>query len=477
MEYRTEQQAAESEETNASSIEAGKYVYAKAKEDLKVKGSDITAKGIDLTAKRVTIENETEKSSEESSKLSAQVLGVESESKSVKATKGRASNVNAKDYIIVKSEEEGKIKGSKVKADNVYVNSGKTKFEAAEETYEEKTTKTSVGFTASGSAGLPGVGVEGEADGAAQTADGAIVNEYKNKKLAQGTSGGRKSSALAEGDIGVKLAYQQTEKEVKKFENSTVEGRNIYVSSEGETDIGGADISSEEETDISGKKILTTKQKNTVRESSTGFEVSVKQSGGTVSSILDAANVGKEIADDSKKGELNKGLAAAKAIGAATGLLFNDLAGAQSKQSINFSFNKSKSEVEEDTRNKVHSGGKIRIRSTEEDINLKNVDIKAKDKITLDSERDIKVSGGKRTEKREGHQLGATVHLQESAGFGAVSGGNTTVGIGGSANYETEKSSSTTNENSNIQANNLEVRSKKIQRLKEPTLEQKKQQL
>ncbi|EYD69863.1 filamentous hemagglutinin protein [Fusobacterium necrophorum subsp. funduliforme B35] len=461
LEYRTEQQAAESEETNASSIEAGKYVYAKAKEDLKVKGSDITAKGIDLTAKRVTIENETEKSSEESSKLSAQVLGVESESKSVKATKGRASNVNAKDYIIVKSEEEGKIKGSKVKADNVYVNSGKTKFEAAEETYEEKTTKTSVGFTASGSAGLPGVGVEGEADGAAQTADGAIVNEYKNKKLAQGTSGGRKSSALAEGDIGVKLAYQQTEKEVKKFENSTVEGRNIYVSSEGETDIGGADISSEEETDISGKKILTTKQKNTVRESSTGFEVSVKQSGGTVSSILDAANVGKEIADDSKKGELNKGLAAAKAIGAATGLLFNDLAGAQSKQSINFSFNKSKSEVEEDTRNKVHSGGKIRIRSTEEDINLKNVDIKAKDKITLDSERDIKVSGGKRTEKREGHQLGATVHLQESAGFGAVSGGNTTVGIGGSANYETEKSSSTTNENSNIQANNLEVRSKK----------------
>ncbi|MDK4501886.1 hemagglutinin repeat-containing protein [Fusobacterium necrophorum] len=461
LEYRTEQQAAESEETNASSIEAGKYVYAKAKEDLKVKGSDITAKGVDLTAKRVTIENETEKSSEESSKLSAQVLGVESENKSVKATKGRASNVNAKDYIIVKSEEEGKIKGSKVKADNVYVNSGKTKFEAAEETYEEKTTKTSVGFTASGSAGLPGVGVEGEADGAAQTADGAIVNEYKNKKLAQGTSGGRKSSALAEGDIGVKLAYQQTEKEVKKFENSTVEGRNIYVSSEGETDIGGADISSEEETDISGKKILTTKQKNTVRESSTGFEVSVKQSGGTVSSILDAANVGKEIADDSKKGELNKGLAAAKAIGAATGLLFNDLAGAQSKQSINFSFNKSKSEVEEDTRNKVHSGGKIRIRSTEEDINLKNVDIKAKDKITLDSERDIKVSGGKRTEKREGHQLGATVHLQESAGFGAVSGGNTTVGIGGSANYETEKSSSTTNENSNIQANNLEVRSKK----------------
>lgn len=72
--------------------------------------------------------------------------------------------------------------------------------------------------------------------------------------MAQGTSGGRKSSALAEGDIGVKLAYQQTEKEVKKFENSTVEGRNIYVSSEGETDIGGADISSEEETDISGKK-------------------------------------------------------------------------------------------------------------------------------------------------------------------------------------------------------------------------------
>lgn len=37
LEYRTEQKAAESEETNASSIEAGKYVYAKAKEDLKVK--------------------------------------------------------------------------------------------------------------------------------------------------------------------------------------------------------------------------------------------------------------------------------------------------------------------------------------------------------------------------------------------------------------------------------------------------------
>ncbi|MCI7681844.1 MAG: hemagglutinin repeat-containing protein, partial [Fusobacterium necrophorum] len=464
LEYLTEETTTtKTEEANGSSVEAGKNLYVKAKEDLHVKGSDLKSRNAKLSGRKVTIENEEEKSSEDSSKFSSQVFGVSDENKSKKATKARASNVEATGTLVIEAEEEAKIKGSNLKAGQGYVDAKKTKFEAAKETYEEKVSKTSLGFTVSGSAGILGVGVEGEADGAERTAGGSVVNEYKNKKLSQGTNGGRKSSALAEGDIGLKLAHQKSEKEEQKWKNSTFKTTDgdLNVTAKGENDIGGLDISSKGETNIVGKKVLTTKQKNTTKERSYGFELSVKQSGGTTSSVVDALTTAKEIADDSKNGQLNKGLAAAKTIGAATGLLFNDLAGVQSKQSLNFSFNHSKSEMEEDTKNKIHSEGKLNIRSTEEDIELKNTEIKSKEKVTLDSERDIKVSGGKRTEKTEGYQLRATAHLQESAGFGAVSGGNTTVGVGGSANFETEKTNNTTNENSRVESKDLQIRSKR----------------
>ncbi len=464
LEYLTEETTTtKTEEANGSSVEAGKNLYVKAKEDLHVKGSDLKSRNAKLSGRKVTIENEEEKSSEDSSKFSSQVFGVSDENKSKKATKARASNVEATGTLVIEAEEEAKIKGSNLKAGQGYVDAKKTKFEAAKETYEEKVSKTSLGFTVSGSAGILGVGVEGEADGAERTAGGSVVNEYKNKKLSQGTNGGRKSSALAEGDIGLKLAHQKSEKEEQKWKNSTFKTTDgdLNVTAKGENDIGGLDISSKGETNIVGKKVLTTKQKNTTKERSYGFELSVKQSGGTTSSVVDALTSAKEIADDSKNGQLNKGLAAAKTIGAATGLLFNDLAGVQSKQSLNFSFNHSKSEMEEDTKNKIHSEGKLNIRSTEEDIELKNTEIKSKEKVTLDSERDIKVSGGKRTEKTEGYQLRATAHLQESAGFGVVSGGNTTVGVGGSANFEMEKTNNTTNENSRVESKDLQIRSKR----------------
>ncbi|KYM65192.1 hypothetical protein A2U13_01990 [Fusobacterium necrophorum subsp. funduliforme] len=464
LEYLTEETATrKTEETNESSIEAGKNLYVKAKEDLHLKGSDLKARNATLSGRKVTIENEEEKSSEESSKFSSQVFGISNEKKSTKSTKARGSNVEATGTLVVEAEEEAKIKGSNLKAGQGYVDAKKTKFEAAKETYEEKVSKTSLGLTASGSAGILGVGVEGEADGAERSAGGSVVNEYKNKKLPQGTNGGRKSSALAEGEIGLKLAHQKSEKEEQKWKNSTFKTTDgdLNVTAKGENDIGGLDISSKGETNIVGKKVLTTKQKNTTKEQSYGFELSAKQSGGTTSSVVDALTTAKEIADDSQNGQLNKGLAAAKTIGAATGLLFNDLAGVQSRQSLNFSFNHSKSEMEEDTKNKIHSEGKLNIRSTEEDIELKNTEIKSKEKVTLDSERDIKVSGGKKIEKSEGHQFRAEAHLQESAGFGALSGGNTQVGIGGSTNYEREESSSTTNENSTIGAKDLQIRSKR----------------
>lgn len=464
LEYLTEETATKkTEEANESSIEAGKNLYVKAKENLHVKGSDLKARNAKLSGRKVTIENEEEKTSEESSKFSSQVFGISNEKKSTKSTKARGSNVEATGTLVVEAEEEAKIKGSNLKAGQGYVDAKKTKFEAAKETYEEKVSKTSLGLTASGSAGILGVGVEGEADGAERSAGGSVVNEYKNKKLPQGTNGDRKSSALAEGEIGLKLAHQKSEKEEQKWKNSTFKTTDgdLNVTAKGENDIGGVDISSKGETNIVGKKVLTTKQKNITKEQSYGFELSAKQSGGTTSSVVDALTTAKEIADDSQNGQLNKGLAAAKTIGAATGLLFNDLAGVQSRQSLNFSFNHSKSEMEEDTRNKIHSEGKLNIRSTEEDIELKNTEIKSKEKVTLDSERDIKVSGGKKTEKSEGHQFRAEAHLQESAGFGALSGGNTQVGIGGSTNYEREESSSTTNENSVIAAKDLQIRSKR----------------
>ncbi len=163
------------------------------------------------------------------------------------------------------------------------------------------------------------------------------------EKSSQGTNGGRKSSALAEADVGLEFSYKKSKKEEQKWKNSTFETTDgsLNILAKEENDIGGADLSSKGDTNIVGKKVTSTKQKNVTKEESYGFEISAKQSAGTTSSIVDAVTAGKEIAEDAKKGELNEGLAAAKTIGAVTGLLFNDLAGVQSKQSLNFAYNQS----------------------------------------------------------------------------------------------------------------------------------------
>lgn len=470
LEFNTEETTnRESEKANGSSIDAGKNLSIKAKEELNIKGSDIKAgKSAKLSGKKVTIENETETIKEETNKESAQLLGYTNESRTSKSTKAKASTVTAGDGLVIEAEEEAKIKGSKIKAAHGYIDAKKSKIEAAEETHEETTSKTSLGFTASGSAGVLGVGVEGEANGADKVVDGRIVNEYQNKKLSQGTNGGRKSSALAEADVGLEFSYKKSKKEEQKWKNSTLETTDgsLNILAKEENDIGGADLSSKGDTNIVGKKVTSTKQKNVTKEESYGFEISAKQSAGTTSSIVDAVTAGKEIADDAKKGELNEGLAAAKTIGAVTGLLFNDLAGVQSKQSLNFAYNQSESKVEEDTKSSIKTGGKLLVKSTEEDIELKNIDIKAKEKVTLDSERDIKISDGKRKETRRDHSFRAEAHLQESAGVGAISGGNTQVGIGGSASYEKNSLDNETSESSNIVSKDLNIRSKRDTEIK-----------
>ncbi|MDY4012000.1 MAG: hemagglutinin repeat-containing protein, partial [Fusobacterium gastrosuis] len=470
LEFNTEETTnRESEKANGSSIDAGKNLSIKAKEELNIKGSDIKAgKSAKLSGKKVNIENETETIKEETNKESAQLLGYTNESRTSKSTKAKASTVTAGDGLVIEAEEEARIKGSKIKAAHGYIDAKKSKIEAAEETHEETTSKTSLGFTASGSAGVLGVGVEGEANGADKVVDGKIVNEYQNKKLSQGTNGGRKSSALAEADVGLEFSYKKSKKEEQKWKNSTFETTDgsLNILAKEENDIGGADLSSKGDTNIVGKKVTSTKQKNVTKEESYGFEISAKQSAGTTSSIVDAVTAGKEIAEDAKKGELNEGLAAAKTIGAVTGLLFNDLAGVQSKQSLNFAYNQSESKVEEDTKSSIKTGGKLLVKSTEEDIELKNIDIKAKEKVTLDSERDIKISDGKRKETRRDHSFRAEAHLQESAGVGAISGGNTQVGIGGSASYEKNSLDNETSESSNIVSKDLNIRSKRDTEIK-----------
>ncbi len=97
---------------------------------------------------------------------------------------------------------------------------------------------------------------------------------------------------------------------------------------------------------------------------------------------------------------------------------------------------------------------------------MKNIDIKAKEKVTLDSERDIKISDGKRKETRRDHSFRAEAHLQESAGVGAISGGNTQVGIGGSASYEKNSLDNETSESSNIVSKDLNIRSKRDTEIK-----------
>ncbi|OPA76411.1 hypothetical protein BFG04_04815 [Campylobacter pinnipediorum subsp. pinnipediorum] len=447
---------------NASTIKANNVVV-EAENDINVKGSDIIAKGnVDLKAGgKVNVEDakETEKTKEGA--LSIGLVGSTYYNKKEEKGKSRASNIIAGGKVNIDGEEDVDITGSNIKGSGGDIVSRKKKvnFNAVEETHKVTETETSVGFVGSASAGIGDLGAKAEFDSAHNKASTEIINNYAPKKDRGNKQARSKLSSLASGEIGLKISNNKTEIEDKKWKNGTLEASegSFNIKGKEQVDIGGTDITTKKRLDITAGKVESKVYKDTHKEKTTGFSLTAKQSVGATSSILDAVNSSKEITEDAMKGQLNGGLAALKAAGAVTNLLFNDTVGSNSKQELGFNYTDSNKEVTKDKKSRIKAGEGISITATEEDVNLNNVDIESKGDVDLTAKRDVNVAGGEINEKSTNNNFSAEIHTQQTAGVSAIFGSNVQAGGGASFDYERGSEESTKHTNSKIKGKNVRI--------------------
>ncbi|WP_069638265.1 hemagglutinin repeat-containing protein, partial [Campylobacter pinnipediorum] len=447
---------------NASTIKANNVVV-EAENDINVKGSDIIAKGnVDLKAGgKVNVEDakETEKTKEGA--LSIGLVGSTYYNKKEEKGKSRASNIIAGGKVNIDGEEDVDITGSNIKGSGGDIVSRKKKvnFNAVEETHKVTETETSVGFVGSASAGIGDLGAKAEFDSAHNKFSTEIINNYAPKKDRGNKQARSKLSSLASGEIGLKISSNKTEIEDKKWKNGTLEASegSFNIKGKEQVDIGGTDITTKKRLDITAGKVESKVYKDTHKEKTTGFSLTAKQSAGATSSILDAMNTSKEITEDAMNGQLNEGLAALKAAGAVTNLLFNDTVGGNSKQELGFNYTDSNKEVTKDKKSRIKAGEGISITATEEDVNLNNVDIESKGDVDLTAKRDVNVAGGEIKEKSTNNNFSAEIHTQQTAGVSAVFGSNAQLGGGASFDYEHGSEESTKHTNSKIKGKNVRI--------------------
>ena len=384
--------------------------------------------------------------------------------------------------------------GNNIKIVNGTLNSSKdteiiakndVSIEAGKNEYSEKTTTTSVGIYADGNAGIGGVGVSGSASTADMSASGEISSEWgasgtvsekldgSNEKTPT-TSGKPHMDQLVNSEIGLKIEHSTKEVDETTWSESQLKGDNITIKAGNTVDIGGGDYEAKNNVTIKGKKVDTTKYEDVRNEKTDGFTLAVKQSQGVSSSVVDTINTGVKMDAAIKSGQANEGVLAAQGIGAATNLLFNDLAGVFSKQSVNLSIEKS---TKNETSENITSikGKNIDITATEGDINLNGVDIKSEENISLDAKNNINVSAAKKTSSESGLKVDLEAQLEQSAGYSALWGGNTDIGVGGSANVDVTSSTSKEMINSTIKADgNLTIKSGADTNIKGAEIEAKK---
>ena len=475
--------------SKGSNIKTGGDLNISSENDVKIQGSTTSSLGnININAKNnLEILDGRNNIKESSSEGRYQVLGGGVSTLEKQGSFSQGSSLSSGGNLNLSS-------GNNIKIVNGQLNSnGDTNLkagndisiEAGKNEYSEKSTSTNFGIYVEGTAGIGGVGVTGNASTSDMSAQGEISSQWggsekieenldgSNEKTPT-TSGKPHMDQLVNSEIGFKVEHKQNKIDETTWSESSLNGNNINIEAGNKVDIGGGDYKADKNISIKGKKVDSTKYEDERVEENFGFSVAVKQSQGVSSSIADTINTGLKMDEAIKSGNANAGVLAAQGVGAASNLLFNDMAGVFSKQSANVSIEDSK-KIDKSENITSLEGENISINATEGDITLNGVEVKGKNNVSLDAKNNINISSAKKSSSESGFKVDLEAQLEESAGYSALWGGNTDIGVGGSVNVDITKNNSSTNLNSSIVSDgNINIKSGKDTNLKGAEIEAKK---
>lgn len=439
-------------------IEASGNIHMKSEKNLTLKSSKITSEGkTSLFADgKMNILDTQNTSTLDSSYTSYQIFGVKAGSEKQVTSTSSSSLIKGKEGLVINSQGDIQIRGSSLEGkDLILKTQGELKIEAAKNTFEQKSTSYSLGIVGSANAGMIGN----------QVLAGFGINEGENFAQAQSnfdtktlSSGKIQMDSLASADFGLSFGYNSQNLHSTRYTNSSIKSSgDLMMVAQGNMDIGGANFDSARDIVLQAQSIQSSKYVNETATNSTGFDISIKQKINATSSIVDTANMVSNIATNAVDGKnINPAIVSAQVVGATTNLIFGDLIGGVSVQEVSFQATHQESVKNSENITHINAGGKALIQSTKGNIELSGVELNA-NSLVLNSAQDIFIKSAKSSHEESGFSVGAQARVQESAGYSALWGANTDIGLGGDVSASYNKKNETTHKNSEFNIKNEAV--------------------
>ncbi|PAF42919.1 hypothetical protein BKH45_02300 [Helicobacter sp. 11S03491-1] len=434
-------------------------IYSKKKLNVQTSQIDSDKKTILYGKEKVDILDTQNTATLSSSHLSFQVLGIKGGNQNQNTSRSSVASLRGGNGLFIGSEGDIKIVGAKLEGkgdEGAIVSStlGKVTIQAGKNTNHNDGQSYGFGVVGSVKAGLMG-----NQASASFGVDGNKAQAQSNFDPATLTSGKVQMDSLASAEIGLELGYNYQTSDDVYYTNANIKTTtgNIVLSGKDAVDIGGADFDSGKHVILKGGSILSTKYIGDSTSSSIGINVSLKQKFAATSSVADTMNMVSDIATTAANGgNLNAGIVAAGAAGAVTNLIFNDLAGGVSTQEAGVQVGYENSHKNFENTTNVKANGKVLIQSTTGNVELAGVNFQAED-LYIHSAKNTLIRAAKSTSEESGFSVGVQLRLQESAGYSALWGGNTDVGIGGSVNFSLTNKNETTNQTAQFNIKNQAI--------------------
>ena len=448
--------------------EKGVYKLVKidknSKENLKVVGSNLKSEGniniksknLTVTASKIKANKGVNLEAEEDIKLLA-ALNSQKENLSKMewgsgAINSHTESLDKKDVesTTIESGEKVNIHAKKdlhkqsviVKGGTVNMNAdGNNYSDALASTETKKETNVNVGLGAKGKVSFAGMGASGEVSSLDNTAKGKVSgikgllekdNEFKD--------------AEAKGEVYAKMDIESKLKEKTTYVNNKIiaENGDVNIGSKNLTDIGNTDISSKKDINITGKKVVTNTKENTTKEVNHKVDLTLKgdinfsnENVNKLNQIVnDGIQSGKEMIENKNvPGAIEK---ASKTLKDITETIPNftkkDILGIKSNQGLDFTYTNKTSTVSETTASSMNAGGKVNIKATEDDITLKNTNIKAQE-FNAETPKNVNLLAGEKTVHNEENSVNIGLGVNENVGVNITDGATAKVGVNIKGNY------------------------------------------
>lgn len=402
--------------------------------NIELKGSNISSKeSIEITAGRdINILDGRDEYSSNTSNTSFQVLGFNTSNEKKSTSTSKSTGINSGKDLNINSNSDIKIVNSKINSsDNTNISAaGDVKIEAGKnEIYEEINSK-GIGLYTKGYAGVGNETISGEVSAFnIKQAEGSATAPLPTYPTG---SGGTMLDPTTYGSIGIKFENYDSKFNNVTWENSTIAGKNINITSNNIVDIGGGNFKAKEDINIEGKGIFSKKFVDTSTFKEKGFNLYLEDIAAIESSIVDVSNKMVSMIQNGK--DLDPVAGTLQSVGAVSTLLLNDTIGVGNYLKVGFVAKTT--DIDSSKENITNLEGKnISLTTTGNNLNLLGVDFTATENINLESAKDINILSAKNKEKS--HKLTADGELRFGQGaainpiYGAGVGMN--MGFHGSA--------------------------------------------